>query len=111
MNVYDKAHELAKALKDCPEVAEVKSMMNLIAVDPDSKRMLDSFRASQAEMQQKMMSGDMPNPEEMEKMEKMFEVLQMNPNISKLFDAERRLSVIIEDINKIVLQNLEFLYQ
>ncbi|MFD0620306.1 MULTISPECIES: YlbF family regulator [Paenibacillus] len=111
MNVYDKAHELAKALKDCPEVAEVKSMMNLIAADPDSKRMLDEFRANQAEMQQRMMSGDMPNPEEMEKMEKMFELLQMNQHISRLFDAERRLSVIIEDINKIVLQNLEFLYQ
>ncbi|WP_152394665.1 YlbF family regulator [Paenibacillus guangzhouensis] len=111
MNVYDKAHELAKALKDCPEVAEVKSMMNLIAADADSKRMLDEFRAKQAEMQQKMMTGDMPNPEEMEKMEKMFELLQMNQNISRLFDAERRLSVIIEDINKIVLQNLEFLYQ
>jgi len=111
MNVYDKAHELAKALKDCPEVAEVKSMMNLIAADPESKRMLDDFRAKQAEMQQKMMTGDMPNPEEMEKMEKMFELLQMNQSISRLFDAERRLSVIIEDINKIVLQNLEFLYQ
>lgn len=111
MNVYDKAHELAKALKECPEVAEVKSMMDLIQADGNSKQMLDDFRLRQAQMQQKMMSGEMPDQDEMEKMEKLFEVLQMNPNISKLFDAERRLSVIIEDVNKIVLQNLEFLYQ
>jgi cell fate (sporulation/competence/biofilm development) regulator YlbF (YheA/YmcA/DUF963 family) len=111
MNVYDKAHELAKALKECPEVAEVKSMMTLINADAESKQMLDDFRLRQTQMQQKMMSGEMPDQEDMEKMEKLFEVLQMNPNISKLFDAERRLSVIIEDVNKIVLQNLEFLYQ
>ncbi|OPA80868.1 hypothetical protein BVG16_00515 [Paenibacillus selenitireducens] len=111
MNVYDKAHELAKALKECPEVAEVKSMMTLINADAESKQMLDDFRLRQTQMQQKMMSGEMPDQEEMEKMEKLFDVLQMIPNISKLFDAERRLSVIIEDVNKIVLQNLEFLYQ
>lgn len=110
MNVYDKAHELAKALKECPEVAEVKSMMQLIDEDPESKQMLNDFRQRQAEMQQKMMAGEMPDPADMEKMEKLFSVLQLNTNISKLFDAERRLSVIIEDINKIVLENLQFLY-
>lgn len=86
-------------------------MMTIIQADPESKQMLDSFRERQAQMQQGMMTGAMPDQDEMEKMEKLFQVLQMNPNINKLFEAERRLSIIIEDINKIVLQNLEFLYQ
>lgn len=110
MNIYDKAHDLAKALKESPEVAEITSAMKLIDADPEAKRMLDNFREQQMEMQQRMMRGDMPDQEEMEKLEKLFEVLSMNLSIRRLFDAERRLSVIIEDVNKIITDSMQHLY-
>ncbi|KZE66669.1 hypothetical protein AV545_03330 [Paenibacillus jamilae] len=110
MNIYDKAHDLAKALKESKEVEEITSAMKLIETDPEAKKMLDDFRERQMEAQQRMMSGDMPAQEEMEKMEKMFEVLSLNLNIRRLFDAERRLSVIIEDVNKIIADSLQHLY-
>ncbi|WP_433943874.1 YlbF family regulator [Paenibacillus sp. SN-8-1] len=110
MNIYDKAHELAQALKDSQEVQEITAAVKLIDADPDSKRMLDDFRNRQNELQQRMMSGDMPSPEEMENMEKQFEVLSLNLNIRRLFDAERRLSVIIQDVNKIIADSLQHLY-
>src|SRR5690606_34602272 len=102
MNIYDKAHELAKALKESQEVADITAAMKLVDADPESKRMLDDFRLQQNEVQQRMMNGDMPSAEEMEKMEKLFEVLSLNLNIRRLFDAEQRLSVIIQDVNKII---------
>ncbi|WP_410769783.1 YlbF family regulator [Fontibacillus sp. BL9] len=110
MNIYDKANELAKALKESTEVAEITAAMKLVDADPESKRMLDDFRIRQNELQQQMMTGEMPSPEEMEKMEKLFEVLSMNLNIRRLFDAERRLSVIIQDVNKIITDSLQHLY-
>jgi cell fate (sporulation/competence/biofilm development) regulator YlbF (YheA/YmcA/DUF963 family) len=110
MNIYDKAHHLAKALKESKEVEEITSAMKLIETDPEAKKMLDDFRERQMEVQQRMMSGDMPAQEEMEKMEKLFEVLSLNLNIRRLFDAERRLSVIIEDVNKIIADSLQHLY-
>lgn len=110
MNIYDKAHDLASALKESQEVADITSAMKLVDADPESKRMLDDFRVKQNEVQQRMMSGDMPSPEEMEQMEKLFEVLSLNLNIRRLFDAERRLSVIIQDVNKIITDSLQHLY-
>ncbi|WP_340022445.1 YlbF family regulator [Paenibacillus sp. FSL K6-1096] len=110
MNVIDKAHELARAIKDSSEVADITSAMKVIEADPESKRMLDNFRQSQVELQQRMMSGDMPAQEEMEKMEKLFEVLNLNLAIRRLFDAERRLSVVIEDVNKIITDSLSQMY-
>jgi len=110
MNIYDKAHDLAKAMKESQEVQEITAAMKLVEADPDSKRMLDDFRQRQMEIQQRMMSGDMPSQEEMEKMEKSFEVLSVNLNIRRLFDAERRLSIIIEDVNKIISDSLAHLY-
>jgi len=110
MNIYDRAHELAKALKESQEVADITSAIQLVDADPESKRMLDDFRQKQNDVQQRMMSGDMPSPEEMEQMEKLFEVLSLNLNIRRLFDAERRLSVIIQDVNKIITDSLQHLY-
>ncbi|MGM1047924.1 MAG: YlbF family regulator [Bacillota bacterium] len=110
MNIYDKANDLAKAMKESQEVQEITSAMKLIEADPESKQMLDNFRERQMEVQQRIMTGDMPSQEEMEKMEKLFEVLSLNLNIRRLFDAERRLSIIIEDVNKIISDSLQHLY-
>lgn len=110
MNIYDKANELANSLRESQEVADIKSAMKLIDLDLNSKRMLDEFRAQQNAMQQRMMSGDMPSQEEMGQMEKQFESLSLNLNIRRLFDAERRLSVIIQDVNKIITDSLQDLY-
>lgn len=110
MNIYDKAHELAAALKDSREVTEITAAMKLVDADPESKQMLDNFRTRQTEVQQRMMSGDMPSQEEMEQMEKLFEVLSLNLNIRRLFDAEQKLSVIIQDVNQIITDSLQHLY-
>ncbi|AJS59598.1 YlbF family regulator [Paenibacillus sp. IHBB 10380] len=110
MNIYDKAHDLAKALKESEEVQEISSAMSIIETDPEGKQMLEDFRERQMELQQRMMSGDMPSPEEMETMEKTFDVLTLNLNIRRLFEAERRLSVIIEDVNKIISDSLQHVY-
>ncbi|WP_018886083.1 YlbF family regulator [Paenibacillus massiliensis] len=110
MSIYDKAHDLAKALKESGEVEEITAAMKLVDADPEAKRMLDEFRQRQMDVQQRMMSGDMPQQEEIESMEKLFEVLSSNLNVRRLFDAERRLSVIIEDVNKIITESLQHLY-
>lgn len=107
MKIYDHAHELARALKESTEVKEISEAMKLIEADDQSKQMLDNFRLRQNEVQQKMMTGEMPAPEEMEKMEKQFELISQNPHINKLFDAERRLSIIIQDVNKIITVELK----
>ncbi|WP_211746808.1 YlbF family regulator [Paenibacillus sp. Marseille-Q4541] len=110
MNVHDKANELAKALKESEEVQEITAAMKLVDADPESKRMLEDFRRRQNEIQQRMMTGDMPAQEEMEQMEKSFEVLSLNLSIRRLFEAERRLSTVIEDVNKIIMESLQHLY-
>ncbi|WP_025693133.1 YlbF family regulator [Paenibacillus zanthoxyli] len=110
MNIYDKAHELARAIKESSEVADISAALKLVEADPESSRMLNHFRSSQQELQERMMAGEMPAPEEMEKMEKLFEVLNLNLGIRRLFEAERRLSVVIEDVNKIISGSLEHLY-
>ncbi|GAC42857.1 YlbF family regulator [Paenibacillus popilliae] len=110
MSVYDQAHELAHALQQSDEAKAVETVMKAIESDADSKRMLDDFRLRQMEMQQKMMTGEMPDQSELDNMEKLYEVISINTEIAKLFEAERRLAVVIQDVNKIVSDALGHLY-
>lgn len=110
MTIHDQAHALAKALRESKEVEEITSAMRIINGDPESKRMLEEFRERQTEVQQRMMTGDMPSQEEMEQMEKLFDTLSLNLSIRRLFEAEQNLSVIIQDVNQIISDSLQHLY-
>lgn len=107
MNVHDKAYELAKAIRESSEFRELKESLEKVNADPDSKRMLDDFRQRQMEFQKKLMSGETPSEEERQKMEKLYEVITLNPAIRKVFESERRLAVIMEDINRIIAAPLQ----
>ncbi|WP_195571901.1 YlbF family regulator [Paenibacillus sp. 1001270B_150601_E10] len=110
-NVYDRAHELARALQSSEEALAVENAMKEIDQEPETKKMLNDFRTRQVELQQKMMTGAMPDQDEMQKMEQLYQVISMNTSIAKLFDAERRLASVIQDVNKIVTDSLSHLYQ
>lgn len=107
MNVYDKAYDLSRALKESGEYKEWKQARADVEGNPDAKRMFDDFRSKQNEIQQKMMSGEMPPQDELEKADKLFEVIRLNPLINKLFESERRLSLILEDVHKIIAEPLQ----
>lgn len=109
MTIYDKAYELARAIRESAEFKDIKEARASVDADPDSRRMLDNFRSKQMEFQQKMMSGEMPPKEELERMEKLYEVISLNASVRKLFEAERRLSVIMEDVQKIMAEPLQSL--
>jgi cell fate (sporulation/competence/biofilm development) regulator YlbF (YheA/YmcA/DUF963 family) len=106
MNVYDKAYELTKALKDSDEAKELKAALQAARNDPDAKRMMEDFREKQSGLQQKMMAGEQPSPEEMEMMNKLYEVVTLNPLLQRSFDAERRFSVVFDDVTRIVTESL-----
>ncbi|MDQ0897010.1 MULTISPECIES: YlbF family regulator [unclassified Paenibacillus] len=107
MNVHDKAYELAKAIKESREYKDMKEFRSIINGDASSKSLLEDFRNRQNELQQKMAGGDMPPQEDMEQLQKLYEELALNPRINQLFDAERRLSIVLEDVQRIIAEPLE----
>lgn len=102
MNVYDKAYDLAKALKDSTEAQQLKEARQVMEADPDASRIMDGFRARQMELQQKMMSGEEPTEAEMAAITKQYEEIAGNPLIARVLEAERQLAVVFEDINRLL---------
>ncbi|WP_026689047.1 YlbF family regulator [Alteribacter aurantiacus] len=109
-NPYDKAHELASVLKESEEFTTLKELHDTVNSDDVAKRMLDNFRKVQIELQQKQMQGAQISEEEIQNAQKQFELVQQHETISKLMEAEQRMSQVIGDINKVITKPLEELY-
>jgi len=111
MNVHDRAYELAKAIKESSEYKDMLEIRSKINQDASSKNLLEDFRSRQNELQQKMAAGEMPPEAEMEQLQKLYDVLALNPAIKQLFDAERRLSIVLEDVQRIIAEPLQAMLQ
>src|SRR6476620_162799 len=109
-NIYDAAYEMEKAIRTSNEYVELKRLSDLVNADPAVKGMFDNFRNLQIKLQQKQMMGQEITPEEVEQAQKTVQLVQQNPTIARLMDAEQRMSIVIADLNKIIMKPLEELY-
>lgn len=109
-NLYDAAYEMEKAIRTSNEYVELKRLYDLVNADPSAKGMFENFRKIQIQLQQKQMMGQEITPEEVEQAQKTVQLVQQNPKIAQLMNAEQRMSVVIADVNKIIMKPLEELY-
>ncbi|MBS4210710.1 YlbF family regulator [Bacillus sp. FJAT-50079] len=109
-NVYDYAYELEKALRTSEEYVGLKQMYDMVENDPEAKAMFDEFRQIQMQLQQKQMAGEDISEDEVKQAQLVANRVQTNELVTKLMDAEQRMSMAISELNKIIMKPLEELY-
>ena len=102
MNVYDKAHELARALSNSREYRDYKDSKEKVYLDEKNKKMLKDFKKKQFQIQASYLSGKQPSEEELDKLKKLSELLQYSPDISRFLNSEFRLNQMMSDVYKII---------
>ncbi len=101
-NVYDLAHQLARAIKNSQEYKEYVQKKNDLYKDEKNKKMVEDFREKVIDIQVKKMSGKEVSQEELDSVKKLEDILRLNPTINEFLIAEYRYSKLIEDISKII---------
>jgi cell fate (sporulation/competence/biofilm development) regulator YlbF (YheA/YmcA/DUF963 family) len=109
-NLYDTAYEMEKAIRNSPEYVQLKNLYDEVNRDETAKRMFDNFRQIQMNLQQKQMMGMEISQDEVMQAQKTVALVQQHATISKLMEAEQRMSMIVADLNRIILKPLEDLY-
>lgn len=102
MNVYDKAHELARALKTAPEVIEYKAAMEKINSNPNNKKMVEDFRKKQFELYSQQLKGIEPSKEQVDSLNNLFNIISLNSEVRNYLESEMKFSRLWEDILKIL---------
>ena len=110
INLHDRAYELEKAIRNSDEYTTLKKNYDEVNADESAKQMFEKFRTMQVELQQKQMMGQEIQQDEIAQAQMLVSDVQKNEKISKLMEAEQRMSTIVTELNQIILKPLEELY-
>ncbi|HEU4963245.1 MAG TPA: YlbF family regulator [Bacilli bacterium] len=102
MNPYDKAHELARALRESSEYKALLEQKGRVDQDPVAKKMLDDFRHRQWELETRRIMGEEITDTDREQMEKLAQAVQLNAVLSEYLQAEYRFGIVYSDVHKIL---------
>ena len=98
MNVYDEAHNLARAIKESNEFKQFDSIRKEVEKDEQTSEMLKDLQAKQMEIQAAQMTGQEPNPETISQMQSLATMIATKPLAAQYIQAEGAFSVMVNDV-------------
>ncbi|MED3623017.1 YlbF family regulator [Bacillus thermocopriae] len=111
INLYDSAYALETAIRQSDEYRKLKEAYHAVTTDSEAKQMFDQFRQIQLNLQQKQMMGQDISDQEVQEAQATVGMVQQNAKISQLMEAEQRMSMIISELNQVIMKPLEELYK
>ena len=102
MNVYNEAHNLAQAIKECEEYKIYAGLRDQINNVPEFAKMVNDFQIQQMQLQVKQVSGEEVTPEELDNLQKLYGILMSDPLLGEYMQAEMRFSLMMNDVYKIL---------
>jgi cell fate (sporulation/competence/biofilm development) regulator YlbF (YheA/YmcA/DUF963 family) len=109
MATYDKAYELARELKQSEEYKEYQKAKHAIQANDSAMSILRRFREQQIRFEMELLSGKEPDEKTKEEMQKLSDLVNMHGEVKRFLDAERRILVVMSDIQKILTDALNLL--
>lgn len=111
MAVYDKAYELANDLKQSTEYQHYMQVKQEVEAEPMTRKMLIDFMKKQFEIQTRQMTGQQVPADELDKFKKLADLVQMNRTALRYIEAEQRIAVLIQDVQRILMEGMEIGYK
>ncbi|QKG83931.1 hypothetical protein GXN76_05195 [Kroppenstedtia pulmonis] len=109
MNPYDKAHELAGAIRRSEEFRQLLESWDGIK-DVEDRGVLDRYRELQMEYQVQVSQGKEVSGDSMRELEVLMKKIKERKDLSRVLEAEARIGTLMGDINRIVTEPLEKFY-
>lgn len=100
--VIQKARELADALYASEEFTALREVQKKMQEDEKSRALVASFQEKQRSIQMGRMMGQQPTFEEMEELRRLRERLDRNPAITKFYECQRRISLLLQDTLELI---------
>ena len=107
MNVYDKAHETARALQESPQFKAYFKVREELKTDQNSWQMVKDFRARQTEIQRQILSGQEPSADKIKEIQDLSEIIGKLQRVTDFFQAELEVIKIVEDIQRILVKAID----
>jgi len=102
LNPYDKAHELARALKASDEYRAFLAAKEAVEADPAAKKMVQDFLRKKMELEYEALAGKREDEARADGLRRMYEIIALNGKAREYLDAYLRFQRTMADISKII---------
>lgn len=110
VNLHDSAYAMEMAIRQCDEFLQLKNAYHEVNIDANAKQIFDQFREIQVRLQQKQMMGENILEQDVQQAQALTGLVQQNPKIAGLMQAEQRMNMLIGELNQVILKPLAELY-
>src|SRR5699024_9122350 len=111
VNIYDDLNKLEETFRKTDEFAEVQNAIETVVADEEAAKLFKNFREVQVELQQKQIQGEEIEVEEIENVRSVVQVGQENEKIMIMLQVEMKLSVLIDEVNRVVMMPVQDIYE
>lgn len=102
MSIMDKAHELADAIANSPELAKVRETEIAMGQDPEAQKIIGEFQEKQKEYYEIQMRGEELNDIQKQYISSIEEKMTANPAISAYLHAQGKFEELLKSVNFII---------
>ncbi|MDH6363514.1 cell fate (sporulation/competence/biofilm development) regulator YlbF (YheA/YmcA/DUF963 family) [Enterococcus sp. PF1-24] len=110
MNIYDSANQIEREIRSLPEFLALKEAFENVKADATAYPLFKDFQQMQQEFQEKTMQGEEFSDEDAQRAQEMAVKVQGEALINELMTKEQAFSLIMNDLNKIIMQPVQDLY-
>ena len=107
MNVYDKAHELAKEIKESEEYAKYKFAKEKVEKDIELSKKIKEFETMKYNTQIFSVQNEKKDESKMKELQEKYAELMQNEVARSYFELELRFNVMLADVNKIIAESIQ----
>ena len=111
VNIYDDLNKLVLNFRKLDEFKALEQAVEQVRADEEAKKYFTNFRDIQMKLQKKQIAGEEITEEEMNYVQKAAQLAQSNPKIIAMLEAEMALSNIIEEVNRVLFQPIQGMYE
>ena len=102
MNVYEEAHQLARAIKESDEFKEFVRLRKEVDSDEQISEMFARLQELQQKVQLNQLLEEEEDPKVEEEIQSLSTMIMSKPKAVEYLDAESRFSVMLNDVYKIL---------
>ncbi|MGM0237928.1 YlbF family regulator [Enterococcus sp. AZ103] len=110
-NIYDSANGLEQELRELDEFKALEAAFATLQADEAAFALFKEFQEMQQILQEKQMNGEAFTDEDADKAQEIAMKVQQEALINSLMEKEQAFSVIINDLNRIIMTPIRDLYQ
>lgn len=102
MNVYDEAHDLARAIKASEEYKTYMEIKKEVSAIPELNDMLVDFQQKQFQIQAAQFAGQETDQDLIQQFQDLYQIIMKDPKAMSYMQAEMNFTRTVADIYKIL---------